>query len=452
MPGLRRVLVANRGEIAIRIIRACLDEGIESVLVVSEADRRTAAAYLADRVVCIGPGPSSQSYLDIDRVMAAALGTDCDGLHPGYGFLAERPELSQACADHNVTFVGPDADTIRRGGDKVLARALARENGVPVGSGSDALDDARQARGLADSVGYPVLLKAAAGGGGRGMVLVESGDELEAKFASASHEALQAFGDGRLYVERYIRRARHVEVQILGDSFGTVVHLGERDCSMQRRFQKVVEEAPAFALAEHVRTGLHTAALSLAKALSYVGAATVEFIVDADTGDASFLEINTRVQVEHPVTELVTGIDIVREQLRIAGGLPLSFSQDDVTIDGHAIECRVNAENPALDFLPMPGTVTRWIPPQGGGVRVDSHVYGGYTIPPYYDSMIAKVLTHGTDRSQAITRMERALEHFVIEGVVTNRDFLTALISHPDFVEQRHSTRWIEESFLSSPA
>lgn len=452
MPGLRRVLVANRGEIAIRIIRACLDEGIESVLVVSEADRQTAAAFLADRVVCIGPGPSSQSYLDIDRVMAAALGTDCDGLHPGYGFLAERPELSQACADNNVTFVGPDADTIRRGGDKVLARALARENGVPVGSGSDALDDARQARGIADNVGYPVLLKAAAGGGGRGMVLVESGDELEAKFASASHESLQAFGDGRLYVERFIRRARHVEVQILGDSFGTVVHLGERDCSMQRRFQKVVEEAPAFALAEHVRTGLHAAALSLAKALSYVGAATVEFIVDADTGDASFLEINTRVQVEHPVTELVTGIDIVREQLRIAGGLPLSFSQDDVTIDGHAIECRVNAENPALDFLPMPGTVTRWIPPQGGGVRVDSHVYGGYTIPPYYDSMIAKVLTHGTDRSQAINRMERALEHFVIEGVVTNRDFLTALISHPDFVEQRHSTRWIEESFLSSPA
>ena len=452
MTGLKRVLVANRGEIAVRIVRACIDEGIESVLVVSEADRDTAAAYLADRVVCIGPGPSTQSYLDIDRVLAAAVHTGCDALHPGYGFLAERPELAQACADNGVTFVGPDADTIRRGGDKVLARALARENGVPVGSGSDALADARQARERADDVGYPVLLKAAAGGGGRGMVLVEEASTLEEKFAAASHEATQAFGDGRLYVERYIRRARHVEVQVLGDTFGTIVHLGERDCSMQRRFQKVVEEAPASALPDEVRTRLHTAALALARALEYVGAATVEFIVDADTGDASFLEINTRVQVEHPVTELVTGIDIVREQLRIAGGLPLSFAQEDVVISGHAIECRVNAENPDLDFLPMPGTVTRWVPPQGGGVRIDSHVFGGYVIPPYYDSMIAKVLTHGSDRAEAISRMRRALDHFVIEGVVTNREFLSTLISHPDFVEQRHSTRWIEESFLASPA
>ncbi|MCL3818616.1 acetyl-CoA carboxylase biotin carboxylase subunit [Aeromicrobium wangtongii] len=451
MPGLRRVLVANRGEIALRIIRACLDEGIESVLVVSEADRETAGAYLADRVVCIGPAPSTQSYLDVDRVMAAAVGTGCDGLHPGYGFLAERPELAQACADNGITFVGPDADTIRRGGDKILARALARDNGVPVGSGSDALDDARQARAIAEEVGYPVLLKAAAGGGGRGMVLVETSDHLEGSFAAASHEALQAFGDGRLYVERYIRRARHVEVQILGDGFGNIVHLGERDCSMQRRFQKIVEESPAYELSDDVRARLHTAALALTRALDYVGAATVEFIVDADTGDASFLEINTRVQVEHPVTEMVTGIDIVREQLRVAGGLPLSFTQDDVVISGHAIECRINAENPDLEFLPVPGTVRRWIPPQGGGARVDSHAYGGYTIPPYYDSMIAKVITHGVDRAQAIARMTRALDHLVIEGVVTNRDFLMALISHPDFVGQRHSTRWIEESYLASP-
>jgi len=450
VPGLRRVLVANRGEIAVRIIRACLDEGIESVLVVSEADRETAAAHLADRVVCIGPGPSTLSYLDVDRVMAAAVGTQCDGLHPGYGFLAERPDLAQACADNGITFVGPDAETIRRGGDKILARALARESGVPVGSGSDALDDAAQATELAESVGYPMLLKAAAGGGGRGMVLVERSEDLERAFAAASHEAQQAFGDGRLYVERYIRRARHVEVQILGDRFGNIVHLGERDCSMQRRFQKVVEEAPAPALDPEVRDRLHASAISLATALSYVGAATVEFIVDADTGYASFLEINTRVQVEHPVTELVTGIDIVRQQLRVAAGLPLSFTQEEVMFDGHAIECRINAEDPVRGFLPSPGTVSRWIPPQGGGVRVDSHVYGGYTIPPYYDSMIAKVLTHGADREQAIARMRRALDHFVIEGVVTNRGFLADLISHPDFIDHRHSTRWIEETYLSS--
>lgn len=450
MTELRRVLVANRGEIAVRIIRACLDEGIETVLIVSEADRETAAAHLADRTVCIGPGPSPLSYLDIDRVMATALATGCDGLHPGYGFLAERPELAQACADHGIAFVGPDADTIRRGGDKILARALARENDVPVGSGSDALDDVAQARELADVVGYPVLLKAAAGGGGRGMVLVEAADELDGSFAAASNEALQAFGDGRLYVERYIRRARHVEVQVMGDRFGTIVHLGERDCSLQRRFQKVVEEAPAAGLDDEVRTTLHTAALSLARALSYVGAATVEFIVDADTGYASFLEINTRVQVEHPVTELVTGIDIVREQLRIAGGLPLSFSQEDVVIAGHAIECRINAEDPDHGFRPSPGTVSRWIPPQGGGVRVDTHVYGGYTIPPFYDSMIAKVLTHGANRDQAISRMLRALDHFVIDGVVTNRTFLSSIVSHPDFGKHQHSTRWIEESFLSS--
>lgn len=449
MTGLKRVLVANRGEIAVRIIRACLDEGIESVVVVSEADRDSAAAHLADRAVCIGPGPSPQSYVDLDRVMQAAISTDCDALHPGYGFLAERPELAQACADNDITFIGPDAETIRRGGDKVQARALAREVGVPVGSGSDALDDVDQAQRLAEIVGYPVLLKAAAGGGGRGMVLVEHPDDLTQRFAAASHEALQAFGDGRLYIERYVRRARHVEVQIFGDTFGNLVHLGERDCSMQRRYQKVVEEAPASALSPEVRSQLHDAALRLGRALSYVGAGTVEFIVDADTGDASFLEINTRVQVEHPVTELVTGIDIVREQLRVAAGLPLSFTQDEVTIQGHALECRLNAEDASRDFLPMPGTVTRWLPPLGGGVRIDSHVFGGYRIPPYYDSMIAKVLTHGTDRGQALARMTRALDHLVADGVTTNREFLKALITHPDFVEQRHSTRWIEQSFLT---
>ena len=448
MAPLRRVLVANRGEIAVRIVRACIDEGIESVVVVSEADRDSMAAVLADQVVCIGPGPSPESYLDIDRVLAAATLTGCDGLHPGYGFLAERAELAEACAKHGVVFIGPSADAIRRGGDKVEARALARSLDVPTGAGSDALTDVDQAEQVAVSVGFPVLLKAAAGGGGRGMVLVEKSSDLRERFSSASNEALQAFGDGRLYVERFVSRARHVEVQILADTHGNVVHLGERDCTAQRRYQKVVEEAPASFVDPSVRAQLHEAALSLARGLDYVGAATVEFIVDAVTGDFAFLEVNTRVQVEHPVTEMLTGIDIVREQLRIAGGLPLSFRQEDVRLNGHAVECRLNAEDPAVDFLPSPGRVTRWIPPIGADVRVDSHVFGGYLIPPYYDSMIAKVITHGEDRDAALATMDRALRHLVVDGVQTNRRFLLDLIADPAFVAGEHHTRWVEQSFL----
>lgn len=445
---LRRVLVANRGEIAVRIIRACLDEGIESVAVVSEADRDSMAAVLADHVVCIGPGPSPESYLDIDRILAAATLTGCDALHPGYGFLAERADLAEACADHGIVFVGPSADAIRRGGDKVEARALARSLDIPTGAGSDALTDVDQAEQVATSVGFPVLLKAAAGGGGRGMVLVEQAEDLRERFASASHEALQAFGDGRLYVERFVSRARHVEVQILADSHGNVVHLGERDCTAQRRYQKVVEEAPASFVDPVVRAQLHEAALALARGLDYQGAATMEFIVDAVTGEFAFLEVNTRVQVEHPVTEMLTGIDIVREQLRIAGGLPLSFRQEDVTLTGHAVECRLNAEDPAQGFLPSPGRVTRWIAPVGSRVRIDSHVFGGYLIPPYYDSMIAKVITHGVDRTEALAGMDHALRHLVVDGITTNRPFLLDLIASEDFVAGDHHTRWVEQSFL----
>lgn len=448
MAPLRRVLVANRGEIAVRIVRACIDEGIESVVVVSEADRDSMAAVLADRVVCIGPGPSPSSYLDIDRVLAAATLTGCDGLHPGYGFLAERAELAEACAQNGITFIGPSADAIRRGGDKVEARALARSLNIPTGAGSDALTDVDEAESVANSVGFPVLLKAAAGGGGRGMVLVEQDSDLRDRFASASHEALQAFGDGRLYVERFVSRARHVEVQILADTHGNIVHLGERDCTAQRRYQKVVEEAPASSVSPEVRSRLHEAALQLARGLDYVGAATMEFIVDAITGEFAFLEVNTRVQVEHPVTEMLTGVDIVREQLRIAGGLPLSFTQADVTLTGHAVECRLNAEDPEHNFLPSPGRVTRWIPPIGSGVRVDSHVFGGYLIPPYYDSMIAKVIVHAPTRTEALLRMDRALGHLVVDGVQTNRRFLRSLIESPDFVAGEHHTRWVEQDFL----
>ena len=445
---VRRVLVANRGEIAVRIIRACADERVESVAIVSDADRSSMAARLADRVVCIGPGPSSESYLDISRVIAAAVGTGCDALHPGYGFLAERPELAEACQENGITFIGPSADTIRRGGDKIQARAVAESLGISTGSGSAALADLDEARTQVEAIGVPVLLKAAAGGGGRGMVLVNDVADLDATFASASHEALQAFGDGRLYIEKFITQARHVEVQILADTHGNVVHLGERDCSAQRRYQKVVEEAPAVSIPVPVREQLHEAAVRLCTALDYVGAATVEFVVDAVTGSYAFLEVNTRVQVEHPVTEMVTGIDIVREQLRIAAGEPLSMRQEDVTLTGHAVECRINAEDPRRQFLPAPGRVTTWIPPQGGGVRIDSHMYGGYLIPPYYDSMIAKVLTLGDDRADALARMVRALDHLTVEGVTTTKDFLRDLVRDPDFVNQRHHTRWVEQGFL----
>jgi acetyl-CoA carboxylase biotin carboxylase subunit len=449
MPPLQRVLVANRGEIAVRIIRACIDEGVESVAIVSEADRESMAAYLADQVVCIGPGNAAESYLDLNRVISAAVLTQCDALHPGYGFLAERPELVEICNENGIVFIGPSADAIRRGGDKVQARALAQSLGISTGAGSSALVDVDEAELIANQVGFPVLMKAAAGGGGRGMVLVEDASDIRERFASASNEALQAFGDGRLYIERFISRARHVEVQILADSHGNVVHLGERDCTAQRRYQKVVEEAPANFVAPAIRAQLHDAAIKLARGLNYVGAATVEFIVDAQTGDFSFLEVNTRVQVEHPVTEMLTGIDIVREQLRIAGGQPLSFGQSDVVLSGHAIECRLNAEDPEAEFLPSPGRVTRWIPPVGEDIRVDSHVYGDYVIPPYYDSMIAKVIAHGDDRTRCLAKMDRALGHMVIDGVSTNRDFLRDVIQHPDFVAGDHHTRWVEQEFLA---
>jgi acetyl-CoA carboxylase, biotin carboxylase subunit len=445
---LRRVLIANRGEIAVRIVRACADEGIESVVVVSEVDRDSRAALVADRAVCIGPAAAASSYLDVSRVVAAALGTGCDAIHPGYGFLSERPELPEACAEHGLEFVGPSADTIRRGGDKAAARRIAASLGIPVGAGSDTVADATTARQVADSVGYPVVLKAAAGGGGRGMVLVNAAEEIVSAFEGASREAQAAFGDGRMYLERFITRARHVEVQVLADRHGGVVHLGERDCSAQRRYQKLVEEAPATAVPVEVRRALHEAAVELARALDYVGAGTVEFVVDAETGDYAFLEVNTRVQVEHPVTEMVTGIDIVRAQLQIAGGQRLPFQQSDVRIDGHAVEVRVNAEDPSRGFAPSPGTVTRWVEPVGGGLRIDTHCFGGYRIPPHYDSLLAKVIAHGTDREHALDRLDRGLRHLVVEGVSTTAPLLRAVIDSPDFRAGTHHTRWVERELM----
>jgi acetyl-CoA carboxylase biotin carboxylase subunit len=445
---LGRVLIANRGEIAVRIVRACRDEGVETVLAISDADRGSLGAQLADRAICIGPAPATESYLDIDRLLSAATVTGCDALHPGYGFVSERPELPEACAEAGVTFVGPSAEAMRRSGDKATARAAARELGIPVGEGSDVLASADDARAIADELGYPVLLKAAAGGGGRGMRRISDPHELSAAFAAAAAEAQQAFGDGRLFMERFVTAARHVEVQVLADGHGNVVHLGHRDCTLQRRYQKLVEEAPADALPAGVSDEILKAATTLIGSLDYQGAATCEFLVDSARGTSAFLEINARLQVEHPVSEMVTGIDIVREQLRVAGGAPLSVTQDDVRLRGHAVEARINAEDPANGFMPTPGTLTRWDPPRAGGVRVDTACFTGWTITPYYDSLLAKVIVHADDRPAALKRLAAALQELHVEGVRTTAPFVVDVLRHPDVSAGRIHTRWLEETFV----
>ena len=445
---LRRVLVANRGEIAVRIVHACRAEGLDAIVAVSDADTDSLAARLATDVVRIGPASPSHSYLRVEQIVAAALLTGCDAVHPGYGFLSERAELATACAAHGLAWVGPLPDTIRRGGDKIEARRIARRAGVPTGAGSEATTRVDDALAVARTIGFPVILKAAAGGGGRGMVRVDTPAEVAARFGAASREALAAFGDGRLYVERYVEHARHVEVQLLGDHHGAVVHLGDRDCSTQRRFQKLIEEAPAPALGTELRERIAAAAVTLGRHLGYRNAGTVEFLVDAEREEFAFLEINTRVQVEHPVTEMVTGVDIVREQLRIAAGEPLRFRQDEVVSRGHAIECRVNAESVAAGFLPSPGTVTHWTPPSGAGVRVDSHVFAGYAIPPEYDSLIAKLVVHGRDRADAIDRTVTAIDGFGIGGVDTTLDLHRAALHHTDFRGGPVTTRWLETVLL----
>ena len=448
MRPLRRVLIANRGEIAVRIIRACFDEGLEAVLAVSEPDRGSLGAQLADQVVCIGPASPAESYLDIPRLVSAAKITGCDALHPGYGFVSERPELAAACAEADIAFVGPSELAMRRSGDKAMARELARELGIGIGRGSGVVEDGDHARRIAEEVGYPVLLKAAGGGGGRGMSLVEREEELAVAWASAAGEAQQAFGDPRIFIERYVREARHVEVQALGDSHGNVVHLGHRDCTLQRRYQKLVEEAPAYDLPEELASDMLTSATRLMSALGYEGAATCEFLMDPERGTCGFLEINARLQVEHPVTEMVTGVDIVREQLRIAGGQPLSVTQDDVRVSGHAIEVRINAERPEHDFIPTPGRIERWAAPATADVRVDTACFAGWTIEPHYDSLLAKVIARGDDRPRAISRARHALDHLRVEGVATTARFALDVLDHPDVRAGRVHTRWLEEEFL----
>jgi acetyl-CoA carboxylase biotin carboxylase subunit len=440
-----RVLVANRGEIAVRIIRACQNLGIETVATVSEADRESLAAKIAGRAICIGPPRSSDSYLKTEILVAAAQGTGCDALHPGYGFLSERAELAQACADNKITFIGPSADNITKMGDKLEARKIAAACGVPTVPGSDHAKNPREAAALAEKIGYPVLLKASAGGGGRGIKLLWNANEMQTTFSTAAAEARAAFGNDTLYMERYIGNARHIEVQILGDLSGNVIHLGERDCSLQRRHQKIVEEAPAYAVAKKARAKICRAAAVLAQSIGYRNAGTVEFIFDNDTGEFFFLEMNTRIQVEHPVTEMITGVDLVAQQLRIARGEPLPLKQSDVGFSGHAIECRINAESPQHGFRPCPGRITEWQAPQGSGIRVDSHCYSGYFVPPFYDSLLAKLVVHGKDRNQAAARMKQALAAFKIHGIDTGIPFLQTVIDDVDYLAGKVNTRWLEK-------
>lgn len=447
---LRRILVANRGEIALRIVRAARSLGMETVLAASVADRDSVAAREADRMVVIGPAAARASYLDARLMVHAAKATGCDGLHPGYGFLSERSSLAALCEQEGIAFVGPSATSIEAVGDKLAARRLAKAAGVMMTPGSAKLESAEDAVAFADAIGYPVVTKASAGGGGRGMVVARDARSLRDGFARASIEAKEAFGDGTLFVERYVERARHVEVQVVGDGAGRVVHFGERDCSLQRRYQKMVEEAPAVALPAPTRARLHKAAVDLLAAINYRNAGTVEFLYDVDRDEFYFMEVNARIQVEHPVSEMITGVDLVQLQLRVAGGEASSFRQSDIAVDGHAIEARVLAEDPDRNFAPSPGRITQWLAPRGEGVRVDTAMEVGASVPPFYDSMIAKLIVHAADRPGAVARLRDALEQFQISGLATNLRLLRAIVGHRDFIEGRFDTRWLETVLLPS--
>ncbi|SLN48847.1 acetyl-CoA carboxylase biotin carboxylase subunit [Oceanibacterium hippocampi] len=442
-----KVLIANRGEIALRIHRACREMGIHTVAVHSTADEDAMHVRLADESVCIGPPSAARSYLNIPAIMAAAEITNADAIHPGYGFLSENAKFAEIVADHGITFIGPTAEHIRLMGDKIAAKDTVRRLGVPCVPGSDgAIDDEAEAARIAAEIGYPVLVKAAAGGGGRGMRVVKEPERLSAEIADARSEARNAFGDDAVYMEKYLSRPRHIEMQIIADAHGNVVHLGERDCSLQRRHQKVVEESPSPALNAREREEIGETVVKAISALGYLGVGTIEFLYE--DGAFYFIEMNTRLQVEHPVTEMVTGIDLVREQIRIASGAPLSFTQKDVRFTGHAIECRINAEHPRT-FMASPGQVTDYHQPGGLGVRVDSALYSGYRIPPYYDSLIAKLIVHGNTRNECLMRLRRALEEYVIGGITCTIPLLSDLVGNRDFVDGTYDIKWLEE-YLSS--
>ena len=448
-----KVLIANRGEIALRVIRACRELGLETVAVYSEADRESLHVRFADDDVCIGPPPARDSYLNIPRIIAAAEITGADAIHPGYGFLAENAEFAEICAASKITFIGPTADQIRTMGDKAQARKAMHAVGVPIVPGTPGpVEDADEALKFATEIGFPVIIKAAAGGGGKGMRVAKDADDFGRSFQLARSEALSAFGNGDVYVEKYLTRPRHIEFQILGDRHGNVIHLGERDCSVQRRHQKLIEESPSPALDEALRADMGAASVAGAKAIDYVGAGTIEMLLDED-GSYFFMEMNTRIQVEHPVTEMLYGVDLVKEQIQVAAGEPLSVKELP-TRRGHVIEVRVNAEDPARNFQPSPGRITTYHPPGGPGVRLDSHVYDGYSVPPYYDSLLAKLICQGRDRSEAIARMVVALESFIIEGVTTTIPFLARVMQNERFAAGDFDTKFLEREsqLLREPA
>ena len=432
---IRKILIANRGEIAIRIIRACREMGIETVAVYSEADRQALHTQLADEAVCIGPAAAKDSYLNMEQIISATMVTGADAIHPGVGFLSENSRFAALCEACNITFIGPDSETIAKLGNKAMARTTMIQAGVPVIPGSEeALTDENRALTIAKEIGFPVIIKAVLGGGGKGMRVAYSEEEFVQEFLTAQKEASQAFGDNQMYIEHFVENPRHIEVQILADQHGNVIHLGERDCSIQRNHQKMIEESPSIAVSEALREKMGRAAVQSAKAAGYTNAGTIEFLLEEDE-KFYFMEMNTRIQVEHPVTEWVTGIDLVKEQIRIADGRKLSYTQDDVQIKGHAIECRINAEDPRHNFRPCPGTITDMYLPGGKGIRIDSAIYTGYTISPYYDSMIAKLIVYAKSRKEAIAKMHSALGEVIIEGITTNIDFLYDILEREDYQE-----------------
>ena len=430
---IKKVLVANRGEIAVRIIRACREMGIETVAVYSQADEEALHTQLADEAICIGPAQSSESYLNMEQIISATLVSGADAIHPGFGFLSENSKFVELCEKCNITFIGPSSEVIQKMGNKAQARRTMIEAGVPVIPGSkEAVRDVSHGAEIAEEIGYPVMIKAALGGGGKGMRVAETRETFAASFQTAQKEAQMAFGDGTMYLERFVRNPRHIEFQILADCYGNTIHLGERDCSIQRNHQKMIEESPSVVIDEELRSRMGQAAVQAAKAAGYTNAGTIEFLLERD-GQFYFMEMNTRIQVEHPVTEWVTGIDLIQEQIRIASGLPLSYRQEDIKLSGHAIECRINAENPDKNFRPSPGTITDLYLPGGKGVRIDTAIYSGYTVPAYYDSMLAKLIVHADTREQAISKMRTALGEVIIEGIDTNIDYQYEIMNHPDY-------------------
>lgn len=444
----KKILIANRGEIAVRIIRACRELGIKSVAVYSEADRDALHTQLADEAVCIGKAPSKDSYLNIQNILSACVLTGAEAIHPGFGFLSENSKFAKMCTECNIKFIGPDYESIELMGNKAVARETMRNAGVPITPGYEGIiKDENEALAIAEEIGYPVMIKAAAGGGGRGIRIAFNKEEFLNGYSTAKAEALTCFGDDRLYIEKYILGPKHIEFQILADEHGNVVHLGERDCSIQRKNQKVIEEAPSLILDEALREKMGNIAVTAAKAVNYKNAGTIEFLVDKDL-NFYFMEMNTRIQVEHPITEMVTGVDLVKEQIKVAYGMPLEFTQEDIKIKGHAIECRINAEDPGEGFRPCPGTIEQMVLPGGFGVRVDSAIYVGYKIPPYYDSMIGKLIVHGNTREEAIMRMKRALGEFAIGGVKTNIDFQFDILENPDFVKGEFTTSFLKEKMV----